>query len=198
MDRRQFLVASSGLLVPPAVLANTPLASSLDNTARATQYPYPIGNVPPPIWDLWLVRRSTGEEYRDAYVMDGQLNIPGYARMCQALRDTRAPKPEQVVQIDLKLLNLLFATQQWMKIHNQMRPLMINSGYRTISSNGNTEGAAKNSMHTYGKAVDFYIDGLPVKYLGDLVRWFKEGGVGFYLDKHFIHVDTGRERVWRG
>lgn len=190
LNRRNFIAAAaSGIILPSTVLAQ-PQAQQA--------YPYPIGNIPPPIWDLWLVRKSTGEEYRDAYVEDGKLFVPGYNKMCQALRDTRAPKDEQVVQIDLKLLNLLFATQQWMKIHNQMRPIVINSGYRTIFNNGNIEGAAKNSMHTRGKAADFYIDGLPSKYLADFVKWFKEGGVGLYVNKHFVHIDTGSVRSWRG
>ena len=136
MNRRNFLAAgASGLILPTSAMAQV-------------KYPYTIGNTPPPIWDLWLVRKSTGEEYKDAYVADGQLSVPGYTKMCHALRDVKAPKQEQVVQIDLKLLNLLFATQQWMKIHNQMRPIFINSGYRTMANNAHTEGAAKNSMHT--------------------------------------------------
>ena len=126
------------------------------------------------------------------------MSIPGYVKLCHALRDTRAPQSEQVVQIDVRLLNLLFATQQWMKIHNQYRPLMITSGYRTLKTNNSLENAAKNSMHLQGRAADFYIDGLPSKYLSDLVKYFQEGGVGLYVTKHFVHVDTGRVRSWNG
>lgn len=196
MNRRNFIAAgASGLLVPASALVQAKVTGTI---TAPEKYPYPIGNTPPSVWDLWLVRKSTGEEYNDAYVEDGRLSIPGYNKMCHALRDVRAPKAQQVVQIDLKLLNLLFATQQWMKIHNQMRPIFINSGYRTLANNANTEGAAKDSMHTRGKAADFYIDGLPSRYLADFVKWFREGGVGLYVNKHFVHVDTGSIRTWRG
>lgn len=119
-----------------------------------------------------MIRRANGkrEEYREKYVEHGQVYIPGYVRLCEALRDVYAPAKEQVVQMDLKLLNLLFAVQQWMKINGQYRPLIVNSGYRTSRSNANLENAAKNSMHLYGKAADFYIENLPTKYLGELIE----------------------------
>jgi uncharacterized protein YcbK (DUF882 family) len=141
---------------------------------------------------------DTGEEYRESYADNGRLLVPGYTRLCHALRDPREEPASQVVRMDVKLLNLLFATQQWMKVHKQERPLVITSGYRSRRTNGQIEGASKNSMHQDGKAVDFYIDGLSVKYLSDLTKFFREGGVGMYPDQHFVHVDTGVQRFWKG
>lgn len=166
--------------------------------ASLTAKPYPLGGVAPPVFDLWMVRMDTGEEYKEAYAEQGRLVVPGYNRLCHALRDLREVPASQVVRMDVKLLNLLFATQQWMKVHKQQRPLVITSAYRSRRTNGQIEGAAKNSMHQDGKAVDFYIDGLPVKRLADLVKFFREGGVGMYPDRHFVHVDTGELRFWRG
>lgn len=174
------------------------VAQPLLGPAPALAKPYPLGAAPPPVFDLWMVRMDTGEEYRESYADHGVLVVPGYTRLCHALRDLREVPASQVVRMDLKLLNLLFATQQWMKIHKQQRPLVITSAYRSRRTNGQIEGAAKNSMHQEGKAVDFYIDGLPVKYLSDLVKFFQEGGVGMYPDRHFVHVDTGQLRFWRG
>lgn len=178
--------ASPGPSTAPAA-ASTPVAR-----------PYPLGAAPPPLFDLWMVRMDTGEEYRETYAQDGRLVVPGYNRLCHALRDLREVPASQVVRMDVKLLNLLFATQQWMKVHKQQRPLVITSAYRSRRTNGQIEGAAKNSMHQDGKAVDFYIDGLPVKRLADLVTFFREGGVGMYPDRHFVHVDTGELRFWKG
>lgn len=196
INRRSFIAAAaSGLLLPDGVMAEDTLPVTTIETASA---PYPIGKTPPPIWDLWLVRKETQQEYKATYVEDGQLNVQGYTKVCEALRDIHAPKSQQVVQIDIKLMNLLFATQQWMKIHNQYRPLIIKSGYRTIERNAKIENAARNSMHVHGKAADFTIDGLPTKYLGDFVKWFKEGGVGLYVSDDFVHIDTDRVRYWNG
>ena len=179
---------------PASPVAATPVVVP----SPAVVKPYPLGAAPPPVFDLWMVRMDTGEEYKEAYADHGRLVVPGYNRLCHALRDLREVPASQVVRIDVKLLNLLFATQQWMKIHKQQRPLVITSAYRSRRTNSQIEGAAKNSMHQEGKAVDFYIDGLPVKYLSDLTKFFREGGVGMYPNRHFVHVDTGVQRFWRG
>ncbi len=182
----------------PAAASTAVAKPNVSGLASSTARPYPLGGVAPPVFDLWMVRMDTGEEYKEAYAEQGRLVVPGYNRLCHALRDLREKPDSQVVRMDVKLLNLLFATQQWMKVHKQQRPLVITSAYRSRRTNGLIEGAAKNSMHQDGKAVDFYIDGLPVKRLADLVKFFQEGGVGMYPDRHFVHVDTGELRFWRG
>lgn len=188
------LAAASAPVGKASLTAKPNVAGKASLTAK----PYPLGGVAPPVFDLWMVRMDTGEEYKEAYAEQGRLVVPGYNRLCHALRDLREKPASQVVRMDVKLLNLLFATQQWMKVHKQQRPLVITSAYRSRRTNGQIEGAAKNSMHQDGKAVDFYIDGLPVKRLADLVKFFREGGVGMYPDRHFVHVDTGELRFWRG
>jgi uncharacterized protein YcbK (DUF882 family) len=59
-----------------------------------------------------------------------------------------------------------------------------------------SEGAAMNSMHLYGRASDIWLPGVPVKDVGDLARHLQQGGVGYYEHKNFVHVDTGKIRVW--
>ena len=72
----------------------------------------------------------------------------------------------------------------------------MSSGYRNPNTNARTEGAAKNSMHMRGRAVDIIIPDLPVSYLGKLAQHYAAGGVGFYPDRGFIHIDTGNVRSW--
>jgi uncharacterized protein YcbK (DUF882 family) len=186
MDRRIFLQSAAGAAA----------FGSFPSMAKA-EPPFPIGKQPPNEWRLWIQRQVTGEEYKETYVANGVVSIPGYNRLCHGFRDVRAPVDEQVVQIDLRLMNLMFSIQQWLNIHKQPRPLVVLSGYRTIKNNQNTEGASRNSMHVHGRAADFYIDGLSTQKLGDMVRWFQAGGVGLYAGSRFIHVDTGPLRTWR-
>jgi len=57
---------------------------------------------------------------------------------------------------------------------------------------------ARDSQHTHGNAVDFY---LPKVTTQQLHTWAKDqalGGVGLYLDSGFIHMDTGKIRYWSG
>lgn len=57
---------------------------------------------------------------------------------------------------------------------------------------------ARDSNHTKGNAIDFFIPRVPT---ARLHAWAKEqqlGGVGLYLDSGFVHMDTGRVRYWSG
>jgi hypothetical protein len=57
---------------------------------------------------------------------------------------------------------------------------------------------ARDSHHTKGNAVDFYV---PRVTTNRLHTWAKEqglGGVGLYLDSGFVHMDTGKIRYWSG
>lgn len=57
---------------------------------------------------------------------------------------------------------------------------------------------AKDSEHTKGHAVDFWLPRVDVKDLYDWAMAHQIGGVGFYADSGFVHVDTGKKRTWNG
>ena len=57
---------------------------------------------------------------------------------------------------------------------------------------------ARDSQHTHGDAIDFYVPNIPTM---TLHAWAKEqriGGVGLYLESGFVHMDTGKVRYWSG
>lgn len=183
MQRRTFLRA----------LACAPLAAALPQQAAAAldlrRY------WADPRADLWLYRPATGEESRLTFWNNG-LERDGYVQACRLLRDTQAPAAQQVVQIDLRLLSLLRAMQGVLADYGIDEPLHVLSGYRTRAHNARLEGAAKQSMHLYGKAADLRVPGLSPDLLGRIGALFGAGGVGFYVDRGFVHVDTGRIRYW--
>jgi uncharacterized protein YcbK (DUF882 family) len=55
---------------------------------------------------------------------------------------------------------------------------------------------ARNSEHTHGNAVDFRLPGVSTERLRTWARRQRLGGVGYYRDDAFIHVDTGPVRYW--
>jgi hypothetical protein len=57
---------------------------------------------------------------------------------------------------------------------------------------------ARDSNHTRGNAVDFYIPKIETLRLHAWAKARKLGGVGLYLSSQFIHMDTGRIRFWSG
>lgn len=143
---------------------------------------------------LRLRHARTGERLEAAYWRDGALDNSGYARVCHFMRDVRA---NEALAMDPRLLDLLCAMQAWVGAYGFSKPFVITSGYRTRRTNDSLEGAARNSMHLYGRAVDLVFPDLPVSYMGKLAQHYAAGGVGFYPSSGFVHVDTGRIRTWR-
>lgn len=150
-----------------------------------------------PFWSqprvLDLYRPALNRRVRTVYWANNQLQPQGYRELCELLKDQRAG---QAVAMDPRLLDLLCAMQAWVGAYGFKEPIHINSGYRSPQTNSRLEGAAKNSMHLHGKAADIVFPGLPAHYVGQLAARYAGGGVGFYLAKDFIHVDTGRQRFW--
>src|SRR4029079_9867220 len=59
-------------------------------------------------------------------------------------------------------------------------------------------GVARFSQHTLGKAIDFYIPGVPLDKLRATAMKLQGGGVGYYpaSGSPFVHVDIGNVRAW--
>jgi uncharacterized protein YcbK (DUF882 family) len=73
-------------------------------------------------------------------------------------------------------------------------------GYRTPWSNNflrtTTVGVAQYSLHMQGEAIDIRMPGVPTARLRDLALTLHRGGVGYYPESRFVHVDVGRVRRW--
>jgi uncharacterized protein YcbK (DUF882 family) len=145
---------------------------------------------------LHLTREKTGETASVCYWRPGSgYDMQGYLAACHLLRDVDY---NTQAYIDLKLLDTLFVIQQWLRTYGKPYQIVILSGYRTPEHNGSLENAAKTSLHVQGKAIDFYIPGVPVAGLAAIGKIVGVGGVGFYPSGNFVHLDTGRVRSWRG
>jgi len=57
---------------------------------------------------------------------------------------------------------------------------------------------ARDSAHTHGNAVDFYIPRIATATLHAWAKAQGAGGVGLYLESGFVHMDTGNVRYWSG
>ncbi len=190
MNRREFIQAGSGLLVPIGLVAPS-IAQAMGLDATSQREADAI------FWSqprtLRLKRVQTGEYVEATYFQNGKLNAEGYIRICKLLRDVKA---SLTVQMDFRLMDLLRAIQGYVEFYGYKDPIHINSGYRSPKTNASIEGAARNSQHMKGKAVDFSMPGLPSTYMGLLASHYKAGGVGFYPDRGFVHLDTANVRYW--
>lgn len=57
---------------------------------------------------------------------------------------------------------------------------------------------ARDSQHTHGNAIDFFVPQVPVQALQAWARAQNAGGVGLYAESGFVHMDTGPIRTWSG
>jgi uncharacterized protein YcbK (DUF882 family) len=110
------------------------------------------------------------------------------------LRDHRT---DDIYPIHTDLLDLLYSIKRYMP-----RPEYFNviSGYRSPKTNErlrhNTKGVAKRSYHMRGKAIDIRVPGFDTRQLRKLCVKLRRGGVGYYRDSDFVHVDIGPVRMW--
>jgi uncharacterized protein YcbK (DUF882 family) len=55
---------------------------------------------------------------------------------------------------------------------------------------------ALHSLHMTGQAVDVRLPGIPLASLRRAALDLKAGGVGYYPQSGFVHVDVGPVRSW--
>ncbi|MCZ7566575.1 MAG: DUF882 domain-containing protein [Burkholderiales bacterium] len=81
------------------------------------------------------------------------------------------------------------------------RTFEIISGYRSPTTNAmlrrtSVGGVAKRSLHMDGRAIDVRLVGVDTARLRDAAKALGRGGVGYYRESDFVHLDTGRARSW--
>ena len=110
------------------------------------------------------------------------------------LRDFRT---RDVHPIDPGLLDILLATRR--AVGSGQRFEVI-SGYRSPATNemlrNDSGGVAKDSLHVQGRAIDVRLTGVRTSNLRQAALDLARGGVGYYPNSDFIHLDTGSVRSW--
>lgn len=120
----------------------------------------------------------------------------GLKKVNMMLRDWRKNQP---TKMDPRVLDVLWEVYQRSGAKGDIH---IIGGYRSPATNSmlrsRSKGVAKNSQHTLGKAIDFYIPGVPLKKLRDIGLQLQAGGVGYYPSSGspFVHMDVGNVRHW--
>ncbi|MRJ09429.1 DUF882 domain-containing protein [Ornithobacterium rhinotracheale] len=82
------------------------------------------------------------------------------------------------------------------------KPVMVNSGYRSVAHNRRIGGKV-NSQHLQGKAADIRVEGITPEKLASTIEKLiyngkmKQGGLGIYPT--FVHYDIrGTKARWKG
>ncbi|MEQ8968470.1 MAG: DUF882 domain-containing protein [Azospirillaceae bacterium] len=136
----------------------------------------------------------TNESLRATYFADGTYREDELARLDHFFRDWRA---QAMVRMDPDAIDIIASLQALAETET---PLVILSGYRTRRTNqmlaNRYDGVAANSFHMRGMAIDLTLPGYSVEGLWRNALALGRGGVGYYPENGFIHVDSGPVRRW--
>jgi uncharacterized protein YcbK (DUF882 family) len=138
----------------------------------------------------------TDEQLTVTYKVNGRYDEEALRKINNLMRDWRE---SQSIAIDPHLIDLLW------EVHREVgakEAIWIVCGYRSPETNSmlrrRSSGVAQLSQHMLGKAIDFYIPGVPLDQLREAGLRAQRGGVGFYPTSGapFVHMDTGSVRHW--
>lgn len=138
----------------------------------------------------------TNEDLTVTYKVNGRYDEEALKKINVVMRDWRK---NQTIAMDPHTIDILW------DVHREVgakAPIWIICGYRSPDTNAmlrqRSSGVAKFSQHMLGKAVDYYIPGVPLDQLREAGLRAHRGGVGYYptSGSPFVHMDTGSVRHW--
>jgi len=150
---------------------------------------------PPPDYHLRLFHTHTGERLDIVYRRGEQYVPEALTRLDEYLRDHRTG---DIHHYDPRVFDLLHDLTA--KLGEPQSEIDVVCGYRSPWSNEflrtHGHGVALHSLHMEAMAIDIRIPGVKTSRLRDAALELHRGGVGYYAQSDFVHVDVGRVRRW--
>jgi len=138
----------------------------------------------------------TGEDITITFKRDGHYDEAALKKLDWFMRDWRK---EKETNMDPQLFDLLWHVYREV---GGKEPIQIVCGFRSPGTNAmlrrRSSGVARFSQHINGKAIDFFIPGVPLAKVRAVGLQLQRGGVGFYptSGSPFVHMDTASVRHW--
>lgn len=182
--KKELLRAASGQAARPAP------ASAADKAQWQRSLRARIGKKPAPlinIHNLWT----------DEFVaVEADSRAPSPVPQAMVNRFLRCHFTNHQIDMDGRLFGVLVQAARKFKVGR----VDIVSGFRAPKYNlilrKKGRRVARKSEHTFGHAVDFRLPGVTTERLRNWARTLRLGGVGYYRDDKFVHVDIGPVRYW--
>jgi len=169
-----FVLTSSALL---------PASSAVDTVLARQDY------------RLRLFHTHTGKRLDIIYRRGDDYVPEALAQLDEYLRDHRTG---DVQHYDPRVFDLLHDLTA--KLGEPQSEIDVVCGYRSPWSNEflrtHGHGVALHSLHMEAMAIDIRIPGVKTSRLRDAALELHRGGVGYYAQSDFVHVDVGRVRRW--
>ena len=145
---------------------------------------------------LSMFNIHTEESLTVTFKKEGRYDPEALKQLNRFMRDWRRDESREM---DPELIDLIWTLHQQL---GSNEPVHLICGYRSASTNAALRrkggGQAKASQHILGKAADIVFPDVTVKTLRNSALVQEWGGVGYYPTSGvpFVHVDTGRVRMW--
>ena len=182
IERRSFLQTSLKLCTAACVIPASGHVLASDGQTKEPEQQLRLANV------------HTGEILDVVYRANGKYISDHVGQLNYFMRDHRTNKS---ALMHVRLYDILYRLQSTVGSDSRIHVL---SGFRTRATNEalrkHSRDVAKNSFHVKGRAVDLYIPGVDAETIQSEARHLGMGGVGYYINRHFVHLDTGRPRFW--
>lgn len=146
--------------------------------------------------ELSFYHTHTGKRLNVVYWREGDYVDSALAQINVFLSDFRTGHR---VEMDPQLLDIIFDVRAALGSDGTYQVI---SAYRSSKTNemlrnrSSSSGVAKKSQHLLGKAIDVRLEGVNTADLRDAAIRLQLGGVGYYEQSDFVHMDTGRVRRW--
>ncbi len=125
----------------------------------------------------------------DYYVFDETQNPTEMISEHFGVWEFKCKDNSRVIVLSKALVELLEKVREHFK-----RPVVINSGYRTVQYNSQLSNSSPKSQHTLGKAADIRVTGVsPANVYAYLNQLYPNShGIGIY--NTFVHVDVREKK----
>lgn len=168
------------------------LAAAAAVSAMGTQEALAVMRVP--TRNVSMYNMHTGESIRIDYWSKGRYARDAMRQLARFLRDHRTGTTHT---IDPRLMDVVYLLNHALGAKG---PVHVVSGYRSPETNAYlreiSDGVAQNSYHMKGQAIDLNLPDRSLRQLHKAALNLRAGGVGYYPDSNFVHVDTGPVRHW--
>jgi len=143
---------------------------------------------------LHLYHAHTGESIDATYRVDGHYDPAVLQKLNWFLRDWRR---NEETNMDPRLFDAVWEAYRGA---GATKPITVVCGYRSPQTNEmlrhRSRGVAEHSQHILGKAMDTTMPGMSMERVREVAMRLQMGGVGYYGDSNFVHIDVGGVRAW--
>lgn len=146
--------------------------------------------------ELSFYHTHTGNRLNVVYWREGDYVTSALDQINAFLSDFRTGDR---VDMDPQLLDIIYDVRASLGSDGTYQ---VVSAYRSPKTNemlrngSSSSGVAKKSQHLLGKAIDVRLEGVNTTELRDAAIRLQRGGVGYYEQSDFVHMDTGHVRRW--